>query len=493
MSNRFENNYPAGFSFFPEMYNHIDPVDQLYFSGLHQEIDTVERTLGLNPQGAYSTVDERIDNMLSGWLFFLSEYLYAPGGNVYKDIKIRDGKSLYCYDASNVKYTEMLHDGAVGKIYSSSGFLELSSATGILSNIDMYIKTGKSLYLYDAGGTRYVRSYHDGSNGWVSTSSGALKLESPESIKMYVPLIKYNGKVTYNYDAGNTKYICNYHDGTDGYISTNSGKLILNAATDVWLQCVLRQCGSGGIYSYDDSAASYISINHNNVDGTISTNKGKLIFNPVTSVDFGYNPIIGVDELTHKAQSDGAKVHLWQAAGATGEWINLHFQDNATSTFRFRGLGELYIRHLYDTYNIWLDDQYPGTPTKPMMRIDVSTSPGCGIYSENTNTGGDILHLKGLTGGGAQTPVIKIEEGYLKAQTGGNRMFGTATIADGTNSVTVTPTIAAATSLIFVTCQSGDASLAYSIANKGVQTFDIVASGNVTGDTVIAYWIINTY
>jgi len=61
MGFQFTNNWPYSASIFPSMIDHTDPVNQAYFEGLHQEVDTIEDYLGLHPQGAYGTVRARLD------------------------------------------------------------------------------------------------------------------------------------------------------------------------------------------------------------------------------------------------------------------------------------------------------------------------------------------------------------------------------------------------------------------------------------------------
>jgi len=61
MSYQFYNNWPYSASVFPTMVDHVDPVNQTYFSGLHQEVETIEGYIGLLPEGSHGTVRARLD------------------------------------------------------------------------------------------------------------------------------------------------------------------------------------------------------------------------------------------------------------------------------------------------------------------------------------------------------------------------------------------------------------------------------------------------
>lgn len=65
MGYQFSNNWPYSYSVFPTMEDHVDPVNEEYFSGLHTEIENIEDELGLNPSGDYDTVKARLDDILN--------------------------------------------------------------------------------------------------------------------------------------------------------------------------------------------------------------------------------------------------------------------------------------------------------------------------------------------------------------------------------------------------------------------------------------------
>lgn len=63
MSFQFYNNWPYSASTFPTMDDHIDPVNNTYFSGLHKEISDIEFFLGLQPQGSFANVASRLSSL----------------------------------------------------------------------------------------------------------------------------------------------------------------------------------------------------------------------------------------------------------------------------------------------------------------------------------------------------------------------------------------------------------------------------------------------
>ena len=63
MSYLFYNNWPYSYTVFPTMEDHTDPADNDYFTGLHQEIENIENTLGLSPEGLFDTVVSRLNDI----------------------------------------------------------------------------------------------------------------------------------------------------------------------------------------------------------------------------------------------------------------------------------------------------------------------------------------------------------------------------------------------------------------------------------------------
>lgn len=76
MSYLFYNNFPYGYSTFPTMIDHSDPVGHDYFSGLHQEVQNIEYCLGNQVNNAFENVKDRLD------------YMQALSGGVYNPLII---------------------------------------------------------------------------------------------------------------------------------------------------------------------------------------------------------------------------------------------------------------------------------------------------------------------------------------------------------------------------------------------------------------------
>ena len=63
MSYLFYNNWPYDYTVFPTMEDHLDAVNNSYFTGLHTEIENIENCLGLDPEGPFDTVKARLDDI----------------------------------------------------------------------------------------------------------------------------------------------------------------------------------------------------------------------------------------------------------------------------------------------------------------------------------------------------------------------------------------------------------------------------------------------
>lgn len=70
MGYQFSPGWPYTDTTFPSMDDHVDPVNNAYFAGLHNEVEKIEYYLGIHPQGAYKDVAER-----------LAGFDFSTGGN----------------------------------------------------------------------------------------------------------------------------------------------------------------------------------------------------------------------------------------------------------------------------------------------------------------------------------------------------------------------------------------------------------------------------
>jgi hypothetical protein len=64
----------------PSMDDHIDPVNHIYFEGLHKEVSDIEYFLGLQPQGAFANVRARLDNLSQLSIIPLCTATVSPTG-----------------------------------------------------------------------------------------------------------------------------------------------------------------------------------------------------------------------------------------------------------------------------------------------------------------------------------------------------------------------------------------------------------------------------
>lgn len=69
MGYQFTNNWPYTDTTFPTMIDHVDPVNNTYFTGLMTELGHIEYYLGIHPQGSYKDITER----LAGFDFFIGD------------------------------------------------------------------------------------------------------------------------------------------------------------------------------------------------------------------------------------------------------------------------------------------------------------------------------------------------------------------------------------------------------------------------------------
>lgn len=60
MGYQFSNDWPYSNSSFPSMDDHVDPVNNVYFSGLMQCLGDMQYFLGLNPEKGYADVAQKL-------------------------------------------------------------------------------------------------------------------------------------------------------------------------------------------------------------------------------------------------------------------------------------------------------------------------------------------------------------------------------------------------------------------------------------------------
>jgi len=119
-----------------------------------------------------------------------------------------------------------------------------------------------------------------------------------------------------------------------------------------------------------------------------------------------------------------------------------------------------------------------------------------GGTTAGTLTAGDISLSSFLTFTNPGGNAILLARTLTPAGTTGNRtinaMAGSVNFAAGTSSITVTNTNANATSLVFCSIQTNDATAtACRVTDKGASTFNIRLNANATAETSVAFWVTN--
>lgn len=61
MGYQFTNNWPYSASVFPSMDDHIDPVNNEYFTGLHSAVADLQYFLGMNPEKGFADVAQKLN------------------------------------------------------------------------------------------------------------------------------------------------------------------------------------------------------------------------------------------------------------------------------------------------------------------------------------------------------------------------------------------------------------------------------------------------
>jgi hypothetical protein len=169
---------------------------------------------------------------------------------------------------------------------ASTDRLKISAASGVDA---MIFDTNNYLKIYDTAGSKYLSLYHDGTNGKLTVSSGALEIGS-------------GGGDLRVYDSAGTNYVQIQHDGTNAVITASSGNVeIGQAGNDVFIGAV----GSPSNLVFEESA-------------TISGQGG----NTITVGINGDIIDLGVSGVTYKVRT----------LTASGTNLTLNANDTSTTT-----------------------------------------------------------------------------------------------------------------------------------------------------------------
>lgn len=98
MGYQFYNLWPYDYTIFPTMEDHVDPVNNAYFTGLHQEIENIENVLGLQVHEGFENVKKKLEEhdhsggvqgagvqAILRWHYDLSRLRYDFNNTVYQE------------------------------------------------------------------------------------------------------------------------------------------------------------------------------------------------------------------------------------------------------------------------------------------------------------------------------------------------------------------------------------------------------------------------
>lgn len=169
--------------------------------------------------------------------------------------------------------------------------------------------------------------------GWTSSYLGS---NAPVSSYLHFDNIRADLLAGKHWDAGATKYIQGYHDGTDGWLISSSGDIYLKSA-------------GNDTFITDSTGAKYLQFNIA-ANKTISCEAGTIYITSFTGeVDIYKNATVGI--LNVHSGTSGKYLSLTH--NVTGGYINCVTGDlNFTSTtcaFLFGTAGTRTVLWFYDT------------------------------------------------------------------------------------------------------------------------------------------------
>jgi len=206
--------------------------------------------------------------------------------NEAQDVLIKTGAKLQVNEAANVNNVQVTHDGTQGNIITSAGALVINAFTGVVS----LLKAGVNgiLKIYGSGGVNRLDISHNNTDGVVLSQVGDLILGGA-NIRSAVNYLLRNGAKLLFYRGDNTLYSQVYRDDASLKVDgVDKGIYIISGDGTVGIS-------KGGINSrlniYDSTEAKRVSLIHNGVAGVIETNSDGLMISPATSVDFNNKPV----------------------------------------------------------------------------------------------------------------------------------------------------------------------------------------------------------
>jgi len=297
--------------------------------------------------------------------------------------------------ADNEQLAKFIENSSVELYHDNSKKLETTSTgatiTGegrLTSHLVMNTVDSQTIYM-GAGNDLTIR--HDGSNGIVDTSTGALKFVAAndvEAIKIFndgtVNIGSNSDNIKLRFGIGSDLNI--FHDGTNSLIQNNTGSVIIeNDASN-----------ANGIFIKAKSGEHSIIANHNGAVELYYDNSKKFETNAngVSIVGTtGSNPTIGINhsdadvtgEVVRFKRTDLPTIRyhsiMAQHAGAaSGNFIDFKLHNGSTTT------SQSSILKLFGNGLVHVDDN---------IRLDIGTGSDLHIYHDSTssvikNTTGDL-------------------------------------------------------------------------------------------------------
>lgn len=271
--------------------------------------------------------------------------LSGAGSGIFanSNLYVRDGVNFRVYDATNVDYVEITHDGTDGLITSNNGNLHLYAALGTISvgspggtAEQMWFESGSTASFYNAGNTSSATLAYDGTalnitglaNSWLDLHGGmglriydaiggdlasfehdglALNTRFTQTtnwdiylddltgaLRLYDITGAVNPVFTFDtfrstrylpdrhYDVGRTDYIETSHDGTNYKFDGINTTNIYFDNSDVGV------LGGQSLKLYDSTDTDNISFSHDGVDfNLVGTNTTDWNISGLTAIQAG--------------------------------------------------------------------------------------------------------------------------------------------------------------------------------------------------------------
>jgi len=246
--------------------------------------------------------------------------------NEAQDILIKTGAKLQVNDAANAKNVTITQDGTDAKITGSSGGLIIDVSTALVKILTAGVNN--ILRLFGSGGVKYIEINHDNIDGNILTQAGNLNLNPAADIYGLQNLRIRTGKEFYIYDATNTNYLRFKHEAFSCGAYANIMPLYFGSGGgDFYIALggvnqMLRVCSA--------TEANQVQVTHNNIDGKVTSTKGRLILSAESSVDFNSKELTGIYDLKY----DVAKTRHLIISG-----MDFVPADGATNNYLLNGYG----------------------------------------------------------------------------------------------------------------------------------------------------------